>query len=345
MLTATLRALLNADGRHDLVYGCGPGSTTLTWFYSMGNGNWRTSATTRPAVALGTGRRLVGDFDGSGTADVVFRATGAATLPVLYGRNENGEHLQTITQGNGSVTQVEIASLVQAGNYTRGATVTAPAVVTTPAMRVVYRSLEDTGNGDKTVRYSYDSAVIELGTGRGFQGFASVTAQDDDVDTMTLMKYRYDWPYTGRLKARIVYQGMSNAGTPPAILSSMAAQFTCQNLATAPATAIPGGGAAAFAPGQLGNCGVPAPGARYQVWASRTFESHQDLNRTRLPGSQIDVSDMDKFGNPGRVRVDTLSPDGSASGNVKVTDTWYSNDEAAWLLGLPIRRTVTVTKP
>jgi hypothetical protein len=31
----------------------------------MGNGNWRTSSTTRPAVALETGRRLVGDFDGS----------------------------------------------------------------------------------------------------------------------------------------------------------------------------------------------------------------------------------------------------------------------------------------
>ena len=335
----------NADGRHDLAYGCGPGSTTLTWFYSMGNGNWRTSSTTRPAVTLATGRRLVGDFDGSGTADVVFRATGAATLPVLFGRNNNGEGLTAITQGNGAITQVEIATLAQiGGDYTRGAAVAAPYVVTTPAMRVVYRAQEDTGTTYKTVRYSYDSAILELGTGRGFAGFGTVTAQDDDVDTLSIMKYRYDWPYTGRLKTHIVQQGLSNAGTPPAILSSTAVQFTCQNPATAPSTVPPGGGAAAFAPGQPGNC-VAAPGARYQVWASRTFENHQDLNRAGLPGRMTEVSDMDKFGNPGRVRVETSNPNGTASGHLKVTDTWYSNDEAAWLLGLPIRRNVTVTKP
>ena len=81
------------------------------------------------------------------------------------------------------------------------------------------------------------------------------------------------------------------------------------------------------------------------MWASRSREVHQDLNRAGLPGSITDVSDMDKYGNPGRVRVDTTNPDGTSSGNLKLTDTWYSNDEAAWLLGLPIRRTVTVTKP
>jgi hypothetical protein len=137
---------------------------------------------------------------------------------------------------------------------------------------------------------------------------------------------------------------MSEAGKAPAIVTSETTQFTCQNPVTAPATVLPGAGAAAFAPGQPGNC-VVAPGARYQVWASRTIEGHQDLSRTRLPGSETEVSDMDKFGNPGRVRVQAMNPDGTASGNIKVTDTWYSNDEALWLLGLPIRSTVTVTKP
>jgi hypothetical protein len=336
----------NGDGRHDLVYGCGPGSTTLTWFYSLGEGNWRISTTSRPDVSLAAGRRLIGDFNGDGIADVALRATGAATIPLLFGRTDNGERLTTITQGNGAVTEVQIASLVQSGAYTCCKTLAAPYVATTPAMRVVYRTQEPgIGNGiSKTVGYSYDSAIVELGTGRGFAGFGTVSARDDDLDTVTATKYRYEWPYTGRVYSHIVLQGTSDAGQSPAIVSSTAVQFTCQNPVTAPATVLPGAGAAVFAPGQAGDCTV-APGARYQVWASRTFESHQDLSRARLPGSQTNVSDMDKFGNPGRVQVDTLNPDGAASGHTKITDTWYSNDEVNWLLGLPIRRTVTVTKP
>lgn len=286
-------------------------------------------------------------FDGSGTADVVFRATGAATLPILFGRTENGENLTTITQGNGALTQVDIATLVQLGSdYTHNKTVAAPYVVTTPAMRVVHRADEQVSGsfGFKTTRYSYDSATLELGTGRGFAGFGTVNARDDDLGILTTMKYQHQWPYTGRLKTQLVLQGMGVTGVPPAILSTTGVLFTCQDPATAPATVLPGGGAAAVAPGEPGNC-VVAPGRRYQVWASSTLENHQDLNRAGLPGSRTEVSDMDKFGNPGRVRVTTLNPDGTASGDIKITDTWYSNDETNWLLGLPIRRTVTVTKP
>lgn len=338
----------NGDGRHDLVYGCAPGSITLTWFYSMGNGDWRTSTVPRPDVNLGAGRWLVGDFSGSGRTDVALRTSLATTMPILFGRTENGERLTTISQGNGTLTTVNIATLVQLGSdYTHNKTVAAPYVVTTPAMRVVNRTNELTGGGFgsfKTVRYSYDSAILELGTGRGFAGFGSVDARDEDLGIVTMSRYHHEWPYTGRLKTRIVLQGPSVAGASSTIVSTTGVLSTCQDPATAPATVLPGGGAAAVAPGEQGNC-VVAPGRRYQVWASRTIESHRDLSGAPLPGSQTDVSDMDKFGNPGRVRVNTLNPDGSASGHSKITDTWYSNDEPAWLLGLPIRRTVTVTQP
>lgn len=95
-------------------------------------------------------------------------------------------------------------------------------------MRVVSLAPEDTGSAFafKTTRYSYDSAILELGTGRGFAGFGTVTARDEETDTNTLMKYRHDWPYTGRLATHIVQQGVSNTGTLPAILSSKGVQFT-----------------------------------------------------------------------------------------------------------------------
>jgi hypothetical protein len=184
----------NADGRHDISYGCGSGSTTLSWFYSMGNGNWRLSTTTRPDLPLNVGKHLVGDFDGSGTADMVLRRSNANTLPVLFARNENGERLITITQGHDAITRIDSSSLTLTGNYTRGETVTAPYVVTTPALRVVSKVEEDMGSSFnfKTVQYSYDSAILELGTGRGFAGFSSVMARDPEIDTNTYTKYRPD---------------------------------------------------------------------------------------------------------------------------------------------------------
>lgn len=248
-------------------------------------------------------------------------------------------------RGGGPSVHVAMGSLAQGGSYSRGAAVTWPQVVLTPAMQVVQQVVTENGiGGFKTARYSYNSAVAELGTGRGFMGFDLVAARDDDLGIDTVLRYRYDWPFAGRLRSRRVTKGPAAAGTLPITVSAMSAQFTCQNPATAPAVVTPGGGAAAVAPGQPGNC-VGAPGSRYQVWASRTIESGQDLNGARLYNRTTDVSDMDKFGNPGRVRVDTLNPDGSVSGNVQWTDTWYSNDEGLWLLGLPIQRSVTVTKP
>jgi hypothetical protein len=57
------------------------------------------------------------------------------------------------------------------------------------------------------------------------------------------------------------------------------------------------------------------------------------------------VSDVDKYGNAGRVKVDALNGDGSASGHVKQTDTWYVNDETNWILGRPLRSSVKAVTP
>jgi hypothetical protein len=344
----------NGDGRDDLAM------KNAAWagspiFLSNGDGTWVISTSVTPIWAHDAPAQMfVGDYNGDGKADLAFRNPGAwSTNPVLFAPSSNGEMPSTITQGLGAGVAITTKTLPQAGlaGYQKSYVGTAPQLVITPPLPVVTETRQTGVPGEtRTARYSYDSAVAEIGTGRGFLGFHKVQAKDEEFGTWTQTEYRLDWPFTGLPKATYV---TARRGVEPLSylvgLSDKQTHYTCQNPATAPEAVAPGAGAAVLAPGQPGNC-VVTPGARYQVWASRSTEQRKDLTGLELaaqdlPGTRTDVSDMDKYGNAARVRVEALLGDGTASGHYQVTDTFYSNDPANWILGRPLRSSVKAVAP
>lgn len=331
----------NGDGKQDVAMSKGGWSTTPILF-SVGDGSWKVINPTSAAFA-NVSEMVAGDFNGDGIADLSYRLAGWSTRPIQFRSSSNGQLVTQVTEGLGAGTVITTRALPQLGAaYNRSHVATAPRVVITPPMPVVTESRQQGVAGEsRTTRYAYDSAVVEVGTGRGFLGFARVSAKDQEFGTWTDTEYRLDWPYTGLPSARYVSKTF---GASLINLSSTKTEYTCQNPAGAPASVAPGTGTAALAPGQPGNC-VVAPGSRYQVWASRSTEGHNDLGGLPLPGSRTEVSDVDKYGNAGRVKVDALNGDGSASGHVKQTDTWYFNDEANWILGRPLRSSVKAVAP
>jgi hypothetical protein len=335
----------NGDSRHDLLLNNKAWTTTPVLF-SRGDGTFALVNDASPAWANNFGIRIIGDYNGDGAADFAHDLPGGSSImPVLFGAAANGERITRIRRGGDRSETTDIVygtPAASAAHYKRTRNAVLPQQTIAPTFPIVVQVLQDDGkNGSNRLRYFYDSAMAEAGTGRGFLGFREVTVWDESLDTATVSNYRLDWPLTGRLvtTSHYAHWNTRSAEHPqPLQLSSVAHLYACQNPATAPVTVAPGTGPA------LSTCSVTA-GARYQTWTFLTLESQTDLNGAPLPRRRTDVLDMDRFGNPGRVIVTTLNPDGSASGHVTQTDTWYSNDETRAVWSHPVRRTVTVTTP
>jgi hypothetical protein len=348
----------NADGKSDFFYR----QANVGWRVLLSTGTgwidraWITGGTrfwvgwNQLATKSSQPFQFVGDFTGQGKADFIYHKGNDGWVVM------SSPGLRTpaqITQGLGAGVAITTQTLPQAGTagYQTSYAAAAPQVVITPPLLVVTETRQTGVPGEtRTARYSYDSAVAEIGTGRGFLGFHKVLSKDEEYGTWTQTVYHVDWPFTGLPKATYV---TLRQGVEPLSylvgLSDKQTHYTCQNPATAPETVAPGAGAAALSPGQPGNC-VVSPGARYQVWASRSAEQRKDLTGLEvaaqdLPGTRTDVSDMDKYGNAARVRVEALLGDGTASGHYQVTDTLYSNDPANWILGRPLRSSVKAVAP
>jgi hypothetical protein len=354
-----IRAMdINADGQSDVLLGP---DDNRSWYALRSNGSgFVNDGTVATLARLDWGSAMVAphvfpaDVDGDGTTDIVLGPGASGNWYWMVGLGD-AEVITRISTGLCAITyaaggtKCDTINIIHAPlpwQATRSQAVTAPQVAVAPHMPVVKYVKSFNGViGDRYTQYFYDTPVVEIGTGRGFLGFAKVSAWDSDSWSSSDTTYRLDWPYVGMINEKRVYLGApTTAESSRTYLSIMRIDYTCQNPVSAPATVLPGSGASALAPGQAGNC-TTAPGSRYQVWASRTSERFFDAAGTGMAGKRTDVADVDKFGNAARVSVFTLNGDGTDSGHTQVTDSWYSNNVADWVLGRLLRSNVTVTAP
>jgi hypothetical protein len=93
------------------------------------------------------------------------------------------------------------------------------------------------------------------------------------------------------------------------------------------------------------------PGHRYFVYQKQVQSSgNRDLTAAGQPGSGLPGSllsqTVDVWGNPLTVAEQTLKADGSPSGHAKTTTHLYAPvDTSNWVLGRPLRSSVTLVSP
>jgi hypothetical protein len=355
----------NGDNKSDFMYyQSGSGWRVLLSTGTGWNGQqWSGEGHYHDLIYTNQPLHLIGDFQGTGKNSFMYLGITSstatqATLGWIALVNPHYRGVYAITPGlcatvypTGSVkcaqTRILQAPLPSQVTRNQAAEVALPRAVVAPPMLVVTSTRSFSAvSGDRYAQYFYDTPVAEVGTGRGFLGFARVAAWDSDRQTSSDTFYRLDWPFTGMARQKRTFVGAANDATESSrtYLSTLQIDYTCQDAATAPAVVLPGGGAAALAPGLAGNCSS-APGSRYQLWASRTVELQRDPAGNGLAGKRTDVADVDKHGNPARVSVHALTGSGADSGHSEVTDSWYRNDEANWMLGRVLQRSVTATSP
>jgi hypothetical protein len=316
----------NGDGKTDFMYW----EENLGWkaLLSTGHG-WRpfllgTGGATgywppAPTSTAPTQFQFVGEFSGDGRDDVLYWDNAQWRL-----LSRSGTHLlQSITSKGYppdlTITYGTPAQLL--GNrYTQSVPAVSPQVAIAPTWPVVTDVDASNGRGGvNRTSYWYDSAVVEVSTGRGFSGFNYLQSQDVATGLVTRNYWRRDFPFAG-----LVYQTTKGTALDNwASLGTTWNQYVFDNFA--------------------GDC-LLRPGARYFVYASLVDSlGNKDITATGAPGAGLAGSratrEMDSYGNPTRIVTQVLGPDNAISGFNTVVTNSYVNDTAGWRLGRLITST------
>jgi RHS repeat-associated protein len=212
----------DGDGRKDaLVRTAG---NTLGYALSTGNG---AAATVDTGIPIANTRLIPGDLTGDGLEDLVVVTGSAAPYSVAYMKHNptaSGlpDQVSTITDGLGNSQSLLYSTLADTTVYTKGTGAGAPEKDTADPYDVgdesgrkygVVKSAtrSDGKGGTFTQTYKYVGARVDT-TGRGFEGFQSVTVSDSRaLEPVRKVTYNTLFPYTGTVLETNTYQ--SNGST------------------------------------------------------------------------------------------------------------------------------------
>ena len=252
--------------------------------------------------------------------------------------------LDSVNAGIGSATVITYGYLPQVlgDRYKKELPSVYKKAAVVPAMPVVTDVSSSNGvGGTSTTSYSYGNLLTDMSaTGRGSLGFQWVQSKDVSSGVVSRTYYRQDWPYLGLVDK-------SGKGTSEANWSNLGltvnTSFVCSAIV----------GTAAGAPCTTsGTNPTVKPGARYFIYPNQidsqaweyTGMTSTDGIFIALPRNRT-TQTLDDYGNATLVKVETLNPDGSASGYSKTTTSVFANDTANWYLGRLLRSSVTATAP
>ncbi len=195
----------NGDGRDDLA--CEDSSNYIEVAFSDGNGNFIPQSGSSPCI----GYPQFGDFTGYGRQDL------SCIAPANYEVRAAGgapDMLTSVTSGLGAIDSVGYTAV-----SFRGSTPRARRQGLVGPLNVVGDTTRDNGIGGVYVQtYTYGLGQVDF-TGRGFQGFASVAANDfcfnavsASTNIQTTVNYNQTWPLTGTVQSQTV-QHYTQSGT------------------------------------------------------------------------------------------------------------------------------------
>lgn len=325
---------VNGDGRADWIQinrGDNSGGVAL----SNGDGTFNFWNFYSTVGQLSQFDHFFADINGDGRPDwiQVSRLSGNTGQIALSSAAPDGllTGVTTATAGVLSIGYTTAAASL-GDRYTRSTEVSYPRLSVPSTWPIVKSATRYTTPTDLHItNYWYDSATYELGTGRGFLGYAYTQEQDATTGLVNRTTWKLGFPLQGK-------PGLHTRGTTPTShdnLGRVTYDYGCVDTGTG---------------AYLDTCATET-GHRYFVYPRLVQSSgNRDLTATGvpsagLPGSAVSQT-VDVWGNPLTVTAQNLSADGRPSGHSKSTTHQYAPaDTSNWLLGRVLRSTVTSVSP
>lgn len=335
----------NGDGRTDILwYDIANGNNR--WFINNGAMSFAAPLINpiAPADVNGSeGLLYFGDWNGNGVTDMLYYASKTGINRWYLNQGSAGHDLTQIDQGLGAGSRINVGygalPELLGVQYFKEFVPVYPKLSMILPMRVVKSTqVPDGVGGLRTTSYSYGNLLNEVAGGRGVLGFQWIQTKDQSTGTVSRTYYRQDWPYLGLVER-------SGKGTSETAWSNLGQTVNTSFVCVATAATNPGAACAS---------NTVVPGSRYFIYPSQIDSQAWDYDGvtgsggvfTALPRSRTTQTLDPLTGNVTTIKVETLKPDGAASGFSQTTvNTYAPTDTANWYLGRLLRSTVTSTTP
>ena len=303
------------------------------------------------------------DIDGDGFNDIVYRGNNGikhyiqysklsrdpaiAPLADVLGAIYTGNNFPSIYIKYKSISQrLSADSDLSNDIYVPDTVAQYPTVLITPPLYVVGRVAEDAyflmGSYGKNNSYRYGGARSEIGTGRGFLGFAWQESWAENwartgylhPGPITRITYGQTWPCIGT-PLTITTRRPDSARTSPVSLNHTTFNPRIRTLNDA-------------TPRYCGDAALKGqsviPFTQDSITEQWEFDASLIQQGPALPGKRV-TTQIDAFGNPTLIQEITLNPNGSDSGYSRTTTNSYDPDPDKARRGRLIRSQVTHTQP
>ncbi|WP_282609411.1 FG-GAP-like repeat-containing protein, partial [Pelagibius sp. Alg239-R121] len=281
------------------------------------------------------------DANGDGATDILLQAVDTKRPSRLLTADKAAPDLLiSANDGLGRVASITYKSLTDATVYTKGSAATFPEIDIQAPMYVVSSVSQDDGKtetpgnleGQAVINYSYAGAKVNT-EGRGFLGFRTVTARDEQTGILTTTTYNQTYPFTGQVDSSVT---RLDNGLVVDLVKEVSSTYASKEIFDGTLTNQPS---------------VLFPYA--DLSTSKAYEiSRQDLQSNQVAGflvsSTTTTSTYDDYGNALSITQSvTDETTGATGGQVFTTQTTslYDNDETKWILGRVTSTTVTKTRP
>ena len=278
------------------------------------------------------------DFNRDGLVDWVrgFKGNnGESAKGFIMNESSVPDLLLSAEDGLGRMASITYKPLTDPSVYTKGSGAAFPELDIVSPMYVVASVSQDDGKtetpgnleGQAVMTYSYAGARVQV-QGRGFLGFRTVTARDEQTGILTTTTYNQSHPFTGQVDASVTR------------LDNGAVQDLVKEVESTYASLTVFDGTATNQPSVL------FPYAASST--SRAYEIADSNNAAFLVSSTTTTTTYDSYGNALNVTQSvTDETTGTTGGEVFTTETvsLYDNDEVNWILGRVTSTTVTKSRP
>ena len=173
----------------------------------------------------------LGDFDGDGFTDIMFKNNSTADRTIIYTRplTTDGK-LRRVTDGFGREVRFEYKTLAKGNIYTKGSGAAFPIADIQHPIRVISSVKEQDANGNPYhIDYTYEDAKMYMG-GKGFLGFGKITEINQLLQTKSITEFDLNLQFAQRLPIGVKTYLLSDLTNPVSESSSIYGYVVSNNI-------------------------------------------------------------------------------------------------------------------